>query len=222
MMTNKNISLGESKKTTRGPVFRCEKKDGEDWPVAIFKFIYRDLGKCISFMRFCNRSQSIDALRQMHIIPRDDSPTPPPVPFPIAPAAPVPASAPMLPPMTLEQISEMFAMWQRAQAGQTGIVPTTNNKCEEPQIKKEHGEKRPLSDTEVRSSKKLKIDENGVIDITSDGEDEIEDDFEYDDEEDAVIDAPEVNSNRWVRPRNVLEDSDNEAEEGLFVEQDEY
>jgi len=35
-MTDKNISLGESKKTTRGLVFRCGKKDGEDWPVAIF------------------------------------------------------------------------------------------------------------------------------------------------------------------------------------------
>lgn len=79
-----------------------------------------------------------------------------------------------------------------------------------------------MSDAEVRSSKKLKIDENGVIDITSDGEDEVEDDIEYEDEEDAVIDAPEVNRNRWARRRNVLEDSNDEAEEGLFVEQDEY
>ena len=129
----------------------------------------------------------------MHIIPRDDSPTLAPAPFPIPTATPVAAGAPMLPPMTLEQISETFALWQRAQAGQTGTFPPARDQSKEPEIKKQHGEKRPLSDAEVRSSKKLKIDENGVIDITSDGEDEVEDDIEYEDEEDAVIDAPEVN-----------------------------
>ena len=173
-------------------------------------------------MRIFSHSQSLDALQQMHIIPRDDSPTLAPAPFPIPTATPVAAGAPMLPPMTLEQISETFALWQRAQAGQTGTLPPARDQSKEPEIKKQHGEKRPLSDAEVRSSKKLKIDENGVIDITSDGEDEVEDDIEYEDEEDAVIDAPEVNRNRWARRRNVLEDSNDEAEEGLFVEQDEY
>ncbi|PVH81465.1 hypothetical protein DL98DRAFT_624143 [Cadophora sp. DSE1049] len=193
-------TLGKSKKTPRGPVFCCEKKDGEDWPVAIFKFIYRDL----------------DALQQMHIIPRDNSPTPPPSSFPTSPAAPVAAGIPMLH-MTPEQVSEMFAMWQRAQAGNATGKSVTTNQSKEPQIKKEHGEKRPSSGAEVRPSKKFKIDENGVVDLISDDEEE----FRDDDEEDAAADVPGGNRNRWTRRRNVLEDSD-EDDEGLFVEQEEY
>ncbi|KAH7391270.1 hypothetical protein BKA64DRAFT_756325 [Cadophora sp. MPI-SDFR-AT-0126] len=55
-------ALGKAKKTARGAVARCEKKDGPDYPIAIFQFLYRDL----------------DSLKQLHIIPRTPSPTPPP------------------------------------------------------------------------------------------------------------------------------------------------
>lgn len=49
--------LGNAQKTQRGEVWRTEKKDGEDWPEVIFRFIYR----------------ARESLKQMHVIPRTPS-----------------------------------------------------------------------------------------------------------------------------------------------------
>jgi hypothetical protein len=38
MMVN---SLDAPQKVARGPVWRARKIDGEDWPIAIFQFMYR-------------------------------------------------------------------------------------------------------------------------------------------------------------------------------------
>ena len=43
-----NFSLSEARKAKRGAVFRCKKKDGDDYPLAIFKFIYRSQGTRVS------------------------------------------------------------------------------------------------------------------------------------------------------------------------------
>lgn len=45
---------------TRNPVFRTNKKDGEDYPLVIFRFLYR----------------SKEALKQLHIVKRTPSPSP--------------------------------------------------------------------------------------------------------------------------------------------------
>ncbi|KUJ24185.1 uncharacterized protein LY89DRAFT_713091 [Mollisia scopiformis] len=54
--------LRRARKVARGEFWRTEKIDGEDYPLAIFKFIYR----------------SEEALKQMLIIPRTPSPSPSP------------------------------------------------------------------------------------------------------------------------------------------------
>lgn len=50
--------LGAAEKTKRGEVWRTDKRDGEDFPQAIFKFHYR----------------STEALKQLYIIPRTPDP----------------------------------------------------------------------------------------------------------------------------------------------------
>ncbi|KAF8860117.1 hypothetical protein BDZ45DRAFT_741723 [Acephala macrosclerotiorum] len=56
-------ALGEAKKVKKGDTFReTKKKDGEDYPLIIFRFMYR----------------SREALRQLHIIERTPTPSPPP------------------------------------------------------------------------------------------------------------------------------------------------
>jgi hypothetical protein len=44
----KFTSLSEARKAKRGAVYRCKKKDGDDYPLAIFKFIYRSQGTRVS------------------------------------------------------------------------------------------------------------------------------------------------------------------------------
>ncbi|KAK0118012.1 hypothetical protein ONS95_012323 [Cadophora gregata] len=149
-----------------------------------------------------NRSHVLDSLQQMHIIPRDDSPTPPPSPN--HPTGPMGAGNPMLQ-MTPEQVAEMFTMWQRAQAG---------NQSSESKVKKERSEKRPMSDAEEKPSKKFKVDENGVVDLISDDDEEVEEQDEEqnegEDEANAATDTPGSNENYSARRRNVMEDSDSD------------
>lgn len=75
----RNISLGEAKKAKRGDVYRCKKKDGEDYPLAIFKFMYRSQGIHITLPNLrtdTNAKKNTEALKQLFIIPRTPSPTP--------------------------------------------------------------------------------------------------------------------------------------------------
>ncbi|KAL5314909.1 hypothetical protein ACEPPN_017559 [Leptodophora sp. 'Broadleaf-Isolate-01'] len=156
-LTNLGISLGKAKKTARGPVFRTEKKDGEDYPLAVFRFIYRDL----------------DSLKQMHVIPRDPSPTPPPSsrgPSPTPSSSREGSASREMPEPTYEQLREMINKHRRENGGGS-FKRSTTNRGKSTKVKKERGEKRGLSDAEERKGKKLKVDKNGVVDLTSYNED---------------------------------------------------
>ncbi|RDL33034.1 uncharacterized protein BP5553_08473 [Venustampulla echinocandica] len=52
--------LGKAQKTMRGTVWTTQKKDGDDHPLVVFRFMYR----------------SLDALKQLQVIPRTPSPSP--------------------------------------------------------------------------------------------------------------------------------------------------
>ncbi|KAH7319181.1 hypothetical protein BKA65DRAFT_599288 [Rhexocercosporidium sp. MPI-PUGE-AT-0058] len=199
--------LGKAKKTARGPVFRTKKKDGEDYPVAIFRFIYRDL----------------DALKQMHVISRDPSSSPPPSSptgspngSPATSSASAAAIPPVMPTFSDKMVLEMYALWQKT----NGVhpEPKSNNKRKVPKVKKENGEKRGLNEVARGPAKKLKVDKNGVIDLISDGEEEEEAAATAPEQATDVVDAEgdaEVESRHAGRDVSKVSDDG----KGLFVPQ---
>jgi hypothetical protein len=49
--TNFYPSLEDPEKVARGEVWRTKQKDGKDYPLVIFRFLYRSLGKYPSALR---------------------------------------------------------------------------------------------------------------------------------------------------------------------------
>ncbi|KAG4439892.1 hypothetical protein IFR05_004616 [Cadophora sp. M221] len=147
--------LGKAKKTVRGPVFRTEKKDGEDYFVAKFIFNYRDY----------------DSLKQMHVIPRDPSPIPSlssRSESPSASSSRQASATPEMPQMSQKEVFEKFKTWLKSQEGSLELNTTKGRRAAK--VKKERGEKRGLSDAVESPIKKLKVDKDGVVDLTSDNE----------------------------------------------------
>ncbi|KAE9368746.1 hypothetical protein N431DRAFT_547659 [Stipitochalara longipes BDJ] len=151
-------ALSVAEKIARGPVSRTEKKDGEDYPLAIFRFYYR----------------SQDALKQMHIIPRTPSPSP------SRSSSREPSlerqgdtyGLPGLEKLIANAVKEVLANPQKAAA--LGIKLDGNRLKEIKKIKREKCESRG------RAPKRAKGPKGKPVEIDLTGEDSEEDDEEDD------------------------------------------
>ncbi|KAF4632647.1 hypothetical protein G7Y89_g5474 [Cudoniella acicularis] len=149
----------------RGDVWRTNRLDGEDYPLVIFKFLYR----------------SEESLKQLQIIPRtpSPSPSPSPIPFPTpassAPRAPSVAAIPGFDPnsvtsgLTYEQKRALLASLmtensQGSSASFSGSVEGGSSQGEK-RIKTEDGE-------ETHRAKRVRARNGEPLQIDLTGEDE--------------------------------------------------
>ncbi|TAQ83913.1 hypothetical protein B7494_g7759 [Chlorociboria aeruginascens] len=72
---------GAAEKAKRDPVWRTNKSDGEDWPLAIFKFMYRTEGsRSLPSTTQHRLTLRIEDLKTLGVIDRTPTPSPPPSP----------------------------------------------------------------------------------------------------------------------------------------------